>query len=91
MENHWISPVSFYFVVQILSLSLSLIRHRLTFLPPVAPWRGWQVGRQADSIRLSAVGGVSMATDPTLLVAAALFAGNASAAAAAATAHLQFE
>ena len=33
------------------SLSLSLIRHRLTFLPPVAPWRGWQAGGRGAGCR----------------------------------------
>ena len=54
------------------SLSLSLlIRHRLTFLPPVAPWRGWRAGGGLSV-------GVSMVTDLSLarLVAAALFAGG---------------
>lgn len=57
------------------SLSLSLIRHRLTFLPPVAPWRAWQAGGLSVD--------VSMATDHLVAAAAAaLFAGNASAASA---------
>ena len=89
--NRWISRVSFYFVVQILSpLSLS---H-----PP--PTRissaGCAVERLAQRRRAAAggglSGGVSMATDPRL-VAAALFACNATPAAAAAaavfTAHFQ--
>ena len=79
--NHWISPVSFYFVVQILSLFLSSATDSHFF----RRLRPGEVGRQVGEER--AVGRRIHGDRP--LVAAALFAGNASAAAAAA--HLQLE
>ena len=73
VKYHCISPVSFYFVVQILSLSLSSSATDSHFFHRLRP--GEVGGRRAGG-GLSV--GVSMATDLSLarLVAAALFAGG---------------